>query len=211
MDNGAVTHVLTLRPAVRTVQRRGRLGRLREVPLAHYLDLLVDGRPLSGLVRHGTGLVTALQPEWVDTVLPLVDDLLGRPDVRLPSGFAPLRRLDPDRVPLLVSPWDDDIRDGWLTARVDVGAATVSWRQFRWENGGIGTPGPVQGLPESLVFARSEYTATLETARAAIGQLPVAAPDRDSWRDDEPVPGVPVGWERAWGRWARLRHGRIES
>ena len=205
-----MTHVLTLPPAVRMEQRRSRLGRVREEPIAHYLDVLVDGRPLSGLVRHGSGLVTPLQPEWLDTVLPLVDDLLGLAGVRLPTGFAPLRRLAPGRVPLLVSPWGDDIRDGWLTAEVVIGADSVSWCDFRWENGGIGVPGPVQGLPESLLFARPAYTATLEAARAAVGRLPVVSPDRDSWRDDEPVPGVPAGLERAWGRWARWRHGRIE-
>lgn len=205
-----MTHVLTLRPTARSVNRRGPLGRVRAEPIAHYLDLLVDGRPLDSTVRHGTGLVTPLQADWLAGVLPVVEDLLGRPDARLPNGFAPVRRLAAGRVPLLVSPWGDDIRDGWLTARVVVADRTVSWQDFRWENGGIGTPGPVQGLPAELVFDRVTYEATLRSAPAQVDALPIASPDRDSWRDDEPVPGVPAGLERVWGHWARWRHGRVE-
>lgn len=201
-----MTHVLSVRPAVHLTGRKGRFGRVRQEPVAHYLELLVDGVSLDRSVAHGTGLVTPLQPGWLAYSLPVIDDLLGRAGTALPNGFAPIRHLAPGRAPLLVCPWDDDVHCGWLTAEVCVGEQVVAWRDFRWENGGIGETGPVQGLPEEFAFERAAYEATLEQARDVVAVLPEAAPDRDSWRDDEPVPGLPRGTERLWGAWARLRH-----
>lgn len=204
-----MTHVLSLRPAVHLTARRGRFGRMHEEPVAHYLELLVDGESLDRRVVHGTGMVTPLQPGWLTYSLPVIDDLLGRRDTTLPTGFAPIRHLAPGRAPLLVCPWDDDVHCGWLTAEVSVGEQVVAWRDFRWENGGIGETGPVGGLPAALEFDRASYEATLEQARDVVAVLPEASPDRDSWRDDEPVPGLPVGMERLWGLWARLRHRHV--
>ncbi|SDB79955.1 hypothetical protein GA0111570_101228 [Raineyella antarctica] len=200
-------HVLSLRPAVHLASRPRRLGPARQVPIAHYLELLVDGVPLDRLVAHGAGLVTPLQGWWLLRTSPVVDELLGRTeDLRLPDGFAPIRYLEPGRVPLLVGPWDDDIHDGWLTARVTIGPRTATWDEFRWENGGIGAAEAVRGLPDVLTFERSAYEATLEAARARVAALPEVVPETGSWRDDERIPGVPAGLERAWGTWARLRH-----
>lgn len=204
-----MTHVLSLRPAVHLTSRQGRLGRVREEPVAHYLELLVDGESVGRRVAHGAGMVSPLQADWLAYTLPVIDDLLGREGRLLPTGFAPLRHLDPGRVPLLVCPWDDDVHCGWLTAHVAVDEDVVTWQEFRWENGGIGVTGPVQGLPDVIAFERAAYEATLEQARAEVVALPEASPDRDSWRYDEAVPGVPAGLERLWGSWARLRHRRI--
>lgn len=206
-----VPHVLSLRPAVHLVPRTGRFGRIRQEPIAHYLELCVDGVPLDRLVAHGAGLVTPLQGWWLARTSPVIDELLGAVDgLRLPDGFAPIRYLAAGRVPLLVGPWDDDIHDGWLTARVRVGEATVTWTDFRWENGGVGPAEPVRGLPPVLEFERGAYTATLEAARAQVAALPEPAPAPGSWRLDERVPGVPAGLERTWGAWARWRHRGVE-
>ncbi len=205
-------NVLTCRPSVHLTDRTGRFGRVYREPVTHYLELLVDGVPLDRLVAHGAGLVTPLQPGWLEHTAPVIDEMLGQVDgLRLPSGFAPIRYLAPGRVPLLVCPWDDDIHCGWLTTRVTVDEETVNWRDFRWENGGIGAAEPVRGLPSSLKFERAPYEATLEWARVAAAALPAADPDRDSWREDEPVPGVPAGLERVWGRWARLRNRGVDQ
>lgn len=204
-----MTHALSLRPAVHLTTRRGRFGRVRSEPVAHYLELLVDGVPLDRRVAHGSGMVTPLQPGWLTYSLPVIDDLLGSADTVLPTGFAPIRHLAPGRAPLLVCPWDDDVHCGWLTAEVRVGDTVVGWHDFRWENGGIGVTGPVQGLPAALEFDRAAYEATLERARDEVAVLPEASPDRDSWRDDQPVPGVPRGMERWWGTWTRLRHRHV--
>ncbi|MEA5154382.1 hypothetical protein [Raineyella sp.] len=227
-----MTNSLTLRPAVRTVRPAGcdtgrtarraggdpprsggwsrRRGAGREVAIAHYVALLVDGHPLDEVVAHGAGLVTPLQAWWLLRTSPVLDELAGRTeDLRLPDGFAPIRYLAPGRVPLLVCPYDDDIACGWLTARVGVADRTITWTDFRWENGGTGRAEPVRGLPDRLVFDRGPYLATLDRARDLVAQLPEVDPD-GSWRDDEPVPGVPAGLERVWGAWARWRHRGIE-
>lgn len=201
----SVTNALTLRPAVRTERRTGRPG-AREVPIAHYVALLVDGVPLDAAVAHGAGLVTPLQGWWLLRTSPVLDELAGRTEgLRLPGGFAPIRYLAPGRVPLLVCPYDDDIACGWLTARVTLDEHHATWTDFRWENGGTGRAEPVQGLPARLTFEREAYLATLARAGELVAGLPEVDPD-GSWRDDEPVPGVPAGLERAWGAWARWRH-----
>ncbi|QGF24102.1 hypothetical protein [Raineyella fluvialis] len=204
-----MTNTLTLRPAVRTERRPGRFGG-RDVAIAHYVALVVDGTPLESAVAHGAGLVTPLQAWWLLRTGPVLEELAGATqDLRLPDGFAPVRYLARGRVPLLVCPYDDDLACGWLTAAVDVGEREATWSDFRWENGGVGPAEPVRGLPGRLVFERDTYLATLRQARDLVAGLPEVDPD-GSWRDDEPVPGVPAGLERAWGVWARWRHRGIE-
>src|SRR4051812_39853670 len=92
---------------------------------AHYLEIIVDGQPLSELVS-GLGyrdLVTSLCRLWLEDVPDAVEHLLG-------NDAAP--NLAPDRVALMVCKIDGDILCGAITARLTLTDDEAVWSDWLW-------------------------------------------------------------------------------
>jgi hypothetical protein len=152
---------LRLEPAV--VTRRFLDGTITRHPESHFLDLVIDDRPL----RHIAGqpaqdLVTELNRPWLPQVGQAVDRLAGRrPADSLPRG----------RAALLVCPDDGDVECGQLTTALHTTATEVTWSDFRWE-GGPYEPDPTEHLTEPISFDRAQYEAALADAYERVAELP---------------------------------------
>lgn len=152
---------LRLEPAVVTDASLD--GNITRHPESHFLDLLVDNRPLRLIVGDpARDLVTELNRPWLPAVPEAVDRLLGRrPSEELASG----------RVALLVCIVDGDLGCGQLTAALDVGATTVTWSDFRWEDGTI-EGRPVELLGEPISFDRAPYEAAFADVYERVAEFP---------------------------------------
>ena len=138
-------------------------GNITRRPVSHFLDFVINGQSLIGLLRGGGDYVTNLNRAWVPDVVPVhVAVLLGR---------QPDPELDPGRVPLIVCAVDGDIACGAVTAALSVAADTVTWSDFRWEDGYRALEAP-EGLPDAVTFDRREYELGLQRAVVRVSELP---------------------------------------
>lgn len=138
-------------------------GNVTRRPVSHFLDLVVNGRSLVLLVNGEGTYVTNLNRAWVSEVIPEhVAVMLGRQqDPELGWG----------RVPLVVCAVDGDIGCGAVTASLSLTPETVSWSDFRWEDGREQFEVP-EGLPDVLTFERRQYEQQFEQAVGRVGELP---------------------------------------
>jgi hypothetical protein len=158
--------ILRLVPAVSTYlgQKRRQSVTIEE----HFLDLVVDGRPLRSVTAEGYPVISPLSRFWnTGEAEKRVEILLGR---------RPNPDLDPPRVELLVCLLCGDIGCGSVTARLDLTATTVGWSDFQWEDS-VAYPvdhGPIRvdGLDQAFVFDRRQYEAELAGAVERIAALP---------------------------------------
>jgi hypothetical protein len=126
-------------------------------------------------------LVTELNRSLWSDVPPAVETLLGR---------RPAPYLDAGRIPLLVCGSCGELECGAVTAALlHVGATEVTWSEFRWEQGNISGPEPVDSLSAPLRFDRVQYGAELADVGLRVADLP----------EDEPL------FARSPHRWRRLR------
>ena len=131
-------------------------------PESHFLDLLVDDRPLRVIVGEPAhDLVTELHRPWLPDVRQAVDRLLGR---------CPIEVLTPGRVALLVCAEDGDLGCGQLTIALNVSATEVTWSDFRWEDGYL-EPRPVEHLNASISFDRAGYEAAFADAYERVAEV----------------------------------------
>lgn len=156
--SGVVT--LQLEPA--SVTNDFQDGNVTRYPESHFLDWVVDGKPMRSVITGAEDMVTELNRPWLAHVPASVDVLLGR---------APSDGLLPGRVPLWVCSVCGDYDCGVVTARIDVCERTVAWSEFRGE---AATPEvwPLEGAPESLVFDRDQYEQVLAGAYERLAALP---------------------------------------
>ncbi|MEU2351172.1 hypothetical protein [Modestobacter sp. NPDC049651] len=157
---------LGLQPAVHTHDVRD--GRVVRHPRSYFLDFLVDGVSFSNLAHVDRNLVTALNRSvWAD-ISGAVETLLGR---------RPAPYLDAGRIPLLVCGSCGELECGAVTAALHVGATEVTWSDFRWDQGNISGPEPIDSLCAPLRFDRVQYGAELADVGLRVADLP----------DDEPL------------------------
>lgn len=130
-------------------------GNRTRYPESPFLDLVVDGRSVRSLATQpADDFVTELNRPWLADVANTVDRFLGR---------RPDEDLAPGRIALLVCPMDGDLWCGQLTALLDIGAAEVSWSDFRWEDG-YSDSRREERLDQPLVFDRAQYEAVFADA-----------------------------------------------
>lgn len=138
-------------------------GNITKRPVSHFLDFVVNGKSLIGLLRGGGNYVTNLNRAWVPEVVP------GHVAVLLGRQADP--ELDPGRIPLVVCAMDGDIACGAVTAALSVTAEAVTWTDLRWEDGSQELETP-EGLPETMTFDRHQYEQELERAVVRVNALP---------------------------------------
>jgi hypothetical protein len=138
-------------------------GNITRRPVSHFLDFVVNGKSLIRLLKGGGNYVTNLNRVWVPAVIPKhVAVMLGQeqdPD------------LEPGRVPLMVCAMDGDIGCGAVTAALSLTPATVTWSDFRWEDGSEPFDVP-DGLPDPVTFERRQYEQEFAQAAARVSELP---------------------------------------
>jgi hypothetical protein len=148
-------------------------------PERHFLDLVIDGRPLREIVDHADNMVTGLCKEWVpQEVSRCVDELLGR--TAAPGNSA--------EVLLLICAECGDVECGAVAADVEVDGSAVTWSALRWVP--ADDDSLVNGVPVRIAFDRTAYEGVLSSATAEVASLPGASPQ-------------PAG--TAGRRWWRLR------
>lgn len=151
---------MTLSAAV--LQRTVQDGSLTRYPQSHYLDFVVDARPLKEILGVGPGVVTPLNRAWLPTVAESIEELLGeRPTVGLESG----------RTSLLVCGDCGDLACGAVTASLRADSDIVRWGDFAWENG-YEAATSLEDAPESITFARDPYRVALAGAHERVAELP---------------------------------------
>lgn len=170
-----MANVVGLRAAV----RRGELtdGKRVRYPESHYLDFLIDGKPLRDLLDITGDFTTGLHRPWLDMLDEELDHLCGRcPDPELPAG----------RIALLRCGECGDIGCGLLTARLGIDVDHITWSDFAWEDDadwGVecdDPPGWDEYRALSFVFDRQAYLGTLSCARATVAALPHHLPEHRS-------------------------------
>src|SRR5262249_17377385 len=136
---------LELRPTavIRTVHD----GNVIRRPESHFLDFIIDGRPLSDRVPAAKGMVTMLNRPWLATVPDAVEQLCGR---------QPCEGLADGRVPLLVCRECGELSCGALTATLDVGLVATTWSDLSWEDGSMPSL-PIEAAPSDWHFSTHDY------------------------------------------------------
>ena len=137
-------------------------GNVMRYPESHFLDFIIDGEPLAEWLSEPGNLVTPLNRAWLPTVPDAVGELLGS---RSTPGLAD------GRVALLVCGTCGDLGCGALTARLSVTAESVTWADFRWEDG-FRPSSAATAAPQAFVFRRSEYDAAFGDAYERVAALP---------------------------------------
>jgi hypothetical protein len=154
------TSTFALRPAV--LHRTVIDGNITRHPESHFLDFVVDGEAWSARLKSSGDLVTPLNRAWLPSVPAAVEELLGR---RRPADLAE------GRLALLVCGECGDLGCGAVTASLQLRPDSVSWTDFRWENT-YSEPSPAVNAPETVMFRRDDYEATLRGAYQRIAGLP---------------------------------------
>ena len=145
------------------VELRMQDGNITRRPVSHFLDLVVNGQSLIRLLNGEGNYVTNLNRAWVSAVIPEhVAVMLGRQQDP---------ELGPGRVALIVCAMDGDIGCGAVTASLSLTPETVSWSDFRWEDGREQFEVP-EGLPDVLTFKRRQYEQQFEQAVGRVSELP---------------------------------------
>lgn len=152
--------VLALEPGV--LRRVVLDGNVTRYPESHYLDFVIDGRSLTEQIACARGLATTLNRAWLATVNDAVGELRG---TRSTDG------LSPGRVALYVCGDCGDLGCGAVTAKLHVGADTVSWAEFAWENG-YEPSDPIKDSPTVIHFSAPNYADVLATADERVAALP---------------------------------------
>ena len=134
-------------------------GMITRRPEQHFLDFVVDGRPLRDRIVGAEDLVTPLCRTWsADSVATALDELLGRSEP------------PEQRVEILVCGVCGDVDCNGVTARLTLTPSAVAWSDFCWETPAGTTP--VEGLPPRMTFERSEYEAAFNGAFERLGAFP---------------------------------------
>ena len=116
-----------------------------------YADFIVDGRPLSDVVRHKADLISSLGWGSEATQRLVVEHLLLRANGDLPSG----------RHALFICPECGDLSCGAVGAVIERVGDRVTWRDFAYEND---REPPSHALLDSLgpyTFSWSDYEAAI--------------------------------------------------
>lgn len=137
-------------------------GKYVRHPESHFLDYVIDGTPLRGIVPGMADLVTNLNRAWrPEAVAETVEILLGRrPDPDLGGG----------RVPLLVCGACGGLDCGALTARLSVTDGEVRWSEWQWVDSEGERDLDVQ--PEGYRFDRTTYETTISAATQQVSRMP---------------------------------------
>lgn len=161
-----MTAVLTLRPAESYYTSHVRGSDMTET--VHFLDFVVDGMPLRKQLPVVEDLPTELRSSWPGKfVVEDVDALLGR---------RPTEYIDPDRVLLFRCVICGDPTCGAVSARLTVGADTVTWSDLRLEGRSAADSRIISTL--MCTFDRVAYESTLQSAIEAVAALPGATGQR---------------------------------
>jgi hypothetical protein len=152
--------MLTLHPAV----LRWTLldGNVTRRPESHYLDFVIDGRPLTHRLAIARGMITPLNRAWLPSVDAAIEELLGR---------RPTDGLDPGRVSLFVCGQCGDLACGAVTVTLRVKSDGITWSHFAWENGDKPAE-PIENAPDSLEFESAHYGDLFAGANARVAALP---------------------------------------
>lgn len=137
-------------------------GNVTRYPESHYLDYAIDGQILTERLPVARGMVTPLNRAWLPTVNGAIEELLGR---RRTEG------LNPGRVALFVCGECGNLGCGAVTANLVVEDDRVSWSHFAWDNGYEPTD-PIENAPDSIAFARADYTDVFAGAEERIAAFP---------------------------------------
>lgn len=152
--------LLTLEQAV--LRRTLDDGNVTRHPESHYLDFVIDGQSLTKRLPIARGMVTPLNRAWLPMVHDAIEELLGR---------RPTEGLDPGRVALFACGESGDMGCGAVTATLIVEGDLVTWSDFAWDNGYEPTD-PIENAPDSISFAKPEYTDAFTHAEERITTFP---------------------------------------
>jgi len=148
----------------RSVLRRTLIdGNVTRHPESHFLDFVIDGDSLVVRMKMSGNLVTPLNRAWLASVPDAIDELMGR---RSSPG------LETGRVVLLVCGGCGDLACGAVTASLRVGADSVVWADFLWEDGYSEPSAVASAPPEAIAFSRCEYEGAMRNAHGDVAELP---------------------------------------